>query len=584
MSPSVFRFDRYEVNVRTRELWKGGARVRLQDQPFQILAMMLERAGDVVTREEIRARLWPDGTTVDFEHSVNAAIKRLRAALGDMAEEPRYVETLPRRGYRFLAPVEQGAVIALSNRKLPRDKPRLVVLPFANLSDMPAQDYFSDGLTEELIAQLGHLFGTRIGVIARTSSMLLKGGRQTASEIGRGFGARYLIEGSVRREGDWVRVTAQLIETDGETHSVGRKLQPAARRRPRRAERGGLGRRPFIADRAAAWGVPRRTDRDARSGRIPGVPQGPIPLEQARGCRSAGRDSSTSTKRSRSIRISAPLIQAARAASSLSPSTTGTRRARRSRRRAGPPSARCSSIPTMPRRISRWVKYAVPSIGTRRGRSRNTAKRSRRTRASMPCTAVLRCFSPRVDSLRRPPRSSDRASDLDPFCFATATSAAMVRYFAREYDEVIRRCRHIVDMDPDYLPARRLIAAALELSGRAGEAVAELEPLQDDRQDAVSLACLGRALALSGNRRRALAMRDRLARLEDVMFVPAHARALLDAALGDADAAIAELEAACEQRDPWLDTIGLDPRFEALHDDPRFRAILSRLRIEATAA
>ncbi len=218
MGALAFRFDGYEVNLRARELWKDGARLPLQDQPFQILALMPERAGDVVTRDEIRARLWPDGTTVDFEHSVNAAIKRLRAALGDMAEKPRYVETLPRLGYRFLAPVEEGAAIALSNRNLPRDKPRLVVLPVANLSELRAQDYFSDGLTEEMIGQLGHLFGTRIGVIARTSSMLLKDGRQTANEIGRAFGARYLIEGSVRREGDRVRVRAQLIETEGETH------------------------------------------------------------------------------------------------------------------------------------------------------------------------------------------------------------------------------------------------------------------------------------------------------------------------------------------------------------------------------
>src|SRR5215471_10711210 len=110
MTRQVARFGPFEVDLRSRELRKDGVRVRLQEQPFQILIMLLERAGDVVTREEIRDRLWPNGTFVDFEHSMNAAIKRLRAALGDTAENPRFVETLHRRGYRFVAAVEQPDV------------------------------------------------------------------------------------------------------------------------------------------------------------------------------------------------------------------------------------------------------------------------------------------------------------------------------------------------------------------------------------------------------------------------------------------------------------------------------------------
>src|SRR5687767_1636833 len=107
-SPGVKRFGTFEVDLRARELRKGGIRIRLQDQPFEILAVMLERPGDVVTREELRQRLWPAGTFVDFEHSLNAAVKRLRAALGDDADNPRFVETLHRRGYRFIASVDAG--------------------------------------------------------------------------------------------------------------------------------------------------------------------------------------------------------------------------------------------------------------------------------------------------------------------------------------------------------------------------------------------------------------------------------------------------------------------------------------------
>ncbi len=221
------RFGTFEVDLRARELRKGGIRIRLQDQPFEILAVMLERPGDVVTREELRQRLWPAGTFVDFEHSLNAAIKRLRAALGDDADNPRFVETLHRRGYRFIAAVESEgqAVRNLHVVRPPAVAPasdiinvRLVVLPFSNLSNDPTQEYFSDGLTEEMITQIGRLCPGRLGVIARTSSMLFKKSTKSASEIGRELSADYLLEGSVRGDADRIRITAQLIETRSEVH------------------------------------------------------------------------------------------------------------------------------------------------------------------------------------------------------------------------------------------------------------------------------------------------------------------------------------------------------------------------------
>lgn len=157
---------------------------------------------------------------MDFEHSVNAAVKRLRAGLGDTADDPRFVETLHRRGYRFIAPISAGGGDASAGVGALRAKdrrPRLVVLPFANLSNDP-QDYFTDGLTEEMIAQVGRRCANRIGVLARTSSMLYKNVACGAGDIGEALHADYLVEGSVRREGDRVRITAQLIETRGETH------------------------------------------------------------------------------------------------------------------------------------------------------------------------------------------------------------------------------------------------------------------------------------------------------------------------------------------------------------------------------
>src|SRR5687767_5768153 len=202
----TLRFGSFELDVRSRELRSGAGIVRLQEQPFEILRMMLERPGAVVTRDELRRRLWPEGTFVDFEHSLNAAVKRLRAALGDDADHPRFVETLPRRGYRFIGDVP-GAIEKTSTG--PSSPPlRLVVLPFSNLSDDSSQEYFSDGLTEELIAQLGPLCRGQVGIIGRWSSMFFKGSLQRAREIGEALNAEYLLEGSTRRDGSRVRITA----------------------------------------------------------------------------------------------------------------------------------------------------------------------------------------------------------------------------------------------------------------------------------------------------------------------------------------------------------------------------------------
>src|SRR5262245_23766954 len=211
------RFGSLELDLRSRDLRTGSTRIRLQEQPFEILRLMLERPGDVVTREELRQRLWPNGTFVDFEHSLNAAIKRLRATLGDDADEPRFVETVPRRGYRFIAPADETEAKRPQGRCANAPRVRLAVLPFSNLSDDSSQEYFSDGLTEELIAQLGPLCRGQVGIIARWSSMFFKGTLQRAREIGEALNAEYLLEGSTRRDGARVRITARLVEAVTET-------------------------------------------------------------------------------------------------------------------------------------------------------------------------------------------------------------------------------------------------------------------------------------------------------------------------------------------------------------------------------
>jgi TolB-like protein/DNA-binding winged helix-turn-helix (wHTH) protein/Flp pilus assembly protein TadD len=255
-APAV-RFGLFELDVRAGELRKRGVRVPLQGLPVQLLIVMLENPGQVVTRDELRARLWPADTFVDFDHSLHNAVARLREALGEDANNPRFIETLPRRGYRFIAPVDSPvmpqtvtsnvaprgrfwrafapAILALvavpavlvgfnvgGVRSRLFGKPpsahidSIAVLPLKNLSDDREQDYFADGMTEALITDLGKVGALR--VISRTSVMRYKDTKKPLPEIARELQVDALVEGTVERSGDRLRITANLVQASPERH------------------------------------------------------------------------------------------------------------------------------------------------------------------------------------------------------------------------------------------------------------------------------------------------------------------------------------------------------------------------------
>jgi len=250
-------FGVFDMDLRTGELRKHGLRIRLQRQPFEVLALLIERAGDVVTREELQQKLWPANTFVDFDHGLNKAINKIREALGDSADTPRFVETVARRGYRFLADVKDSAPAAVTPLDKPVEVPApppprrrgrnwvaaaafavlvtaalawglhsvarvqpairsLAVLPLESLSADPSQDYFADGMTDELITELGRISALR--VISRTSVMGYKHTRKPLREIARELDVDAVVEGTVLRSGDVVRITAQLIDGRRDTH------------------------------------------------------------------------------------------------------------------------------------------------------------------------------------------------------------------------------------------------------------------------------------------------------------------------------------------------------------------------------
>jgi TolB-like protein/DNA-binding winged helix-turn-helix (wHTH) protein/Tfp pilus assembly protein PilF len=255
VSPHRIAFGAYEVDLHSGELRKHGIRIRLQSQPFQILAMLLDRPGQLVTREEICQKLWPENTFVDFDQGLGTAINKIRDVLNDSAAAPRFVETLPRRGYRFIAPVTAIEPVTTTHKrrfsnavvgvgvagtvalffaaliagnfhgwresllsKLTTQPPvkSIAVLPLLNLSNDPEQQFFADGMTDELITSLAQISSLR--VISHTSAMAYLGTHKPAAEIARELGVDALVEGSVIRSGSKVRITAQLIHAASDRH------------------------------------------------------------------------------------------------------------------------------------------------------------------------------------------------------------------------------------------------------------------------------------------------------------------------------------------------------------------------------
>ena len=214
---TTVRFGVFEVDLKKGELRKDGIKIKLQQQPFQILVTLLERPGEVVTRQDLRLKLWPVDTHVDFYSSLKTAVNKIREALGDSAENPRFIETLNRRGYRFIAPVS-GMTPAIPPERSLTGRITVAVLPFNELSAVPERQDFSDGLTEEMITQLSRVRPEQLEVIACTSAMHYKASNKGIDQIGRELNVKFILQGGVRRAGGRLRISAQLVDVQDQTN------------------------------------------------------------------------------------------------------------------------------------------------------------------------------------------------------------------------------------------------------------------------------------------------------------------------------------------------------------------------------
>ena len=572
-----FRFGRFELDSRTRELRKDGVRLRLQDQPFAVLALMLEHPGELLTRDELRDRLWPNGTFVDFEHGLNAAVKRLRSVLGDNAERPRFVETLHRRGYRFIARVERvNGASGVQLTELAGAKQRLAVLPFSHLGETNVPGSFASGLTEELMTQLGRLCDDRLGVIARSSCHRVQRADRTVREIGEALRAHYLVEGTVRTERDRVRITAQLIEVGGET-----QLWADSFERPNADS--------LLVQSDVATQIVRSVAVELLPDRAPTPSTGTRHVEAQQSYLKGRyhwnrpgdegiRDCLAFYDQALKLDPGFATAHAAKARATIAAADYYLREPRAALDAAEASASRALAVdPTEPealvalaevRRCRDWDWDGAEEV-FRRALSFNPSNEGARRLYGM-LLGARRQHAAAV-------AMTDRALELDPLCLTASTSAAWMRYISGDYDDVIERCRHTIDMDPAYLAPHRLLAAARLQAGDIGGSIQYLESVPGALTEPISLAWLAHALGVKGDRERAVNILCHLDELAQERYVSSYHRALGHAGLGDLDATFTLLARACDERDTWIMHVASEPRFDIIRSDPRYAGVIGRL-------
>jgi len=644
-SATIFRFGPYESRPRTRELYKHGSKLKVRPQPLQVLNLLLSRAGDVLTREELRQELWSSETFVDFEHSLNTSVKEIRAVLGDSASEPRYIQTLPRLGYRFIAPVEvvepaanpdassyaaadaaelsqrdefldaaaldaamtqaepkRGPmplaislvlILALGSgaywlwtrsaarRPPPAGKIMLAVLPFENLTGDAGQDYFSDGLTEEMIAQLGHTDPEHLGVIARTSVMHYKNTQEQMDQIGRELGVQYLLEGSVRRDADNMRITAQLIQTKDQTHVWSHQydrapssllsLQGEIAQEISDAIQLTLGeRKPPKSALAAAAPAPKSYEAydlylkgryfwNKRTAR--GFRQAAACFEQA-----VAQDPNYA-------RAYAGLADTYALMSSYDVAPPGEII----------PKARAAALKALAldeKLAEAHVSLAL--IAQNYDWDWQTAEKEyRRAIALDPNYATAHhWYAEHLAFLGRFEEAfpeMQRARELDPLSMIMQTDNGVFLYYSRQYEPAIAQFRAVLEMEPNF-PRANIIAFAYVQEGRFTDALADLESWRPVGNETFWFWNLQAYVFGRANQpvpaRLALASLQQLNRRQPIdpfVFVAPYV------GLGDIDQAFAWIEKSLAAHSPGLTALRVDPAYDPLRSDPRFQPVLRRM-------
>jgi TolB-like protein/DNA-binding winged helix-turn-helix (wHTH) protein len=621
----LVRVGDFELDVRTGELSPddsagaavGSAKVLLREQPFQILRILVERHGDIVTRQEIRQILWPDDTVVEFDRSINVAMAILRKALADDADHPKYIETLARRGYRLIAPVEwrqgspadtPGATVGqiseresgsrkysrkaavlvatafvlaivgyMSWRQLrdvapqPSSRIMLAVLPFENLTGDPSKEYLADGLTEQTISQLARLNPNQLGVIARTSVMGYKNKDERLDQIGRDLSVQYVLENSLRQGPGLLRITSQLIRVKDQTHlwshdydyraqdvlTVEDELAKAVAQEIQ--VRLPVGQQGEFAQ-------PQPVNPEAFQAYLQGYYFWEKNTDQD--TEMAGKYFERAIQLDSSYALAWAALSRVRkwqASRGLIPTEEGYRVARQEVERALTLNPNLAAAHMQMGRIQQQVDFDWTAADA-------SFKRGVELEPGNPQAITLAASSALIfgrfdDALRL----NRRAAELDPLNAHSWGAVAETEFLAGHLDEAAAHGKKALELSPDVFPGPILLSQIYIFQGRAQDALSEIEKVRED-----GARTLLRAIAyFAAGRKKDSddALRELIAKYPRDTYYVAEAYAFRN----QPAEAFEWLDRAYAQRSDGLIEVKTDPLLKSLRGDPRYAALLKKL-------
>ena len=570
------RFGPFEFDSRARQLRKHGHTIRLHGQPLEILGLLLERPAEVVLREELRAKLWPEDTFVDFEHSLNAAVNKLREALDDDANNPRFIETVPRRGYRFISAVGlHDSQNLLGEWSSPRIQ-SLVVLPLENLSNDPEQEYFADGMTDQLITNLAQI--SALKVISRTSAMRYKGTKKSLPEIARELHVDAVVEGAVMWVGGRVRISAQLIEAPTDYHlwaaSYERDLRDvlSMQEEVTRAIASEI-RVNLSAQEQARLASTRPIDPEAYRLYLKGRYY--WNKRSLEGFQKAIEYFQLAAAKDPTYALA--YVGLADTYTYFSffdvvPPREAMPKAKAAASRALEIDDSLGEAHVSLGYVSYMYDWDWPAAG----------KHFEQALTLNPAYSRAHTFYPfYLSSLGRSEEAlavAKRSLDLDPASPAVNHSLAVQFYFARQFDQAIEQAHKTLELDPNFAISYELLGEVYVSRGMYREGLSELEKYSAlSRGRAMSLALLGYAHARLGERSQALRMLEQLEAAPKERYTPAFSFAVVYAGLGEKDQAFAWLEKAYGERTSRLGYLKVEPLWDPLRPDPRFADLVRRM-------
>lgn len=640
-SGKVVRFGVFEVDLKACELRKHGLRLKLPEQPFHILALLLEKPGEIFTRDELRSRLWRDDTFVDFDHGLNNAVMKLREVLGDSSDNPRFVETIPRRGYRFIAPVEEAvyssqvhavpetiklggqpdltasgqieAALPLEATASPRVYLRrvrlvisvalavfvvaaaifyygrsghavsehstsLIVLPLDNLSGDKDQEYFADGMTDELIANLAKIRSLR--VISRSTAMAYKATHKPLSQIARELNVDAVVEGTVLRVGNRVRITAELVQVSTDRHlwadtyesqigdvltlqnRVSSAIVNEIRINLTQEDRQRLAKTPAVAPEAYEnylkgryyWN--KRTDEN---------------LTKAIGYfEEASRQDPNYALAYAGLSDCYAIISAT--IFGTMPSSVAGPKAKAAAQRA---------LEIDPTLVEAETSLATIKFNYDWDWAGAAAGFERAIHLNPSYATAYQRYSLYLMAMGRTQESFDqinKARELDPLSISINFSLGWRLYMARQYDRALEQLRNTLEMDPSYELPHLVAGQAYEQRGQFDAAVAELRKAVDlSHGTPMMISALAHAYARSGNKTEAEKLLVLLISDSRKEYVSPYYIAIIYAGLGDNDAAIAWLEKSLVDRSNGLVFLQVEPQLDGLRGNPSFVALQKKL-------